>query len=104
MLPENGGKNSPAAPKFAGKPFKQGISDSHSLLAFGRLRWQGSPSVEPLELLEEMGETFKARISLATRRKTQNARQRRSGKRTLESGRDRRCEDRASFSWLVALP
>ena len=28
------GKNVPAASKFAGKPFQQGISDSHSLLEF----------------------------------------------------------------------
>ena len=28
------GKNFPAAPKIAGKPFQQGISDSHSLLEF----------------------------------------------------------------------
>ena len=28
------GKNFPAASKFAGKPFQQGISDSHSLLEF----------------------------------------------------------------------
>ena len=31
-------QNFPAAPKFAGKPFKQGISDSHSLLEFSELR------------------------------------------------------------------
>ena len=28
----NSGKNCPAAPKVAGRPFQQGISDSHTLL------------------------------------------------------------------------
>ena len=41
------GENSPAASKFAGKPFQQGISDSHSpvLLFLGLLaKNQGKPS------------------------------------------------------------
>ena len=31
--------NLPAASKFAGKPFQQGISDSHSLLEFSEICW-----------------------------------------------------------------
>ena len=36
------GENFPAAPKFAGKPFQQGISDSHSLLEFSEFGRQQS--------------------------------------------------------------
>ena len=38
----NQGRICPAASKFAGKPFQQGISDSHSLLEFSERCFKGS--------------------------------------------------------------